>query len=68
MKKLFIDMILNLIGLALMALLIYLLWNGILVNLFGIPPIDYLQAAGIRILVRCLTASTGGFDTNDNQG
>ena len=37
---------------------VMLLWNALLPQLFGLPPINYLQAAGLLLLARLLF---GGF-------
>ncbi len=47
-----------LIFIALGSLIIMLLWNSLLPDIFGIKQIDYLQAAGLLILSKILF---GGF-------
>ncbi len=57
--------------LALFALLTYavmLLWNNIVVDLFGLKSLSYFQALGLLILVRILTGNIGpkGFNNRSN--
>jgi len=43
-----------LLGLALAATLVMLLWNALLPDLTGLPSVGWLQAAGLTLLARLL--------------
>lgn len=49
----------KLVGLAIMGFLVMLLWNNILVSLFGLKMISYLQSLGLLVLARILTGNFG---------
>lgn len=49
----------KLVGLAIMGFLVMLLWNNILVSLFGLKVISYLQSLGLLVLARILTGNFG---------
>lgn len=66
MKELLINIALNLAGYAIASLLIYLVWNAIMPELFAFPTITYLQAAGFRLIAKCLTIATGDTNLNEN--
>ncbi|MDR3302352.1 MAG: hypothetical protein LBT01_07485 [Spirochaetaceae bacterium] len=42
------------------AALVMVLWNGLLPELFGLPPLNYWQALGILALCRILFSGIGG--------
>lgn len=48
-----------LLGLAIMAFLVMLLWNNIMVSIFGLKIISYLQSLGLLVLARLLTGNFG---------
>jgi hypothetical protein len=48
------------IGLALLSWVVMLLWNALLPGLLHVPPLRYLQAAGILILSRILFGGLRG--------
>ena len=43
-----------LIGILLTVLLVMLLWNWVMVDIFGLPVINYLQALGLWVLPKLL--------------
>ena len=43
---------------------VMLLWNNLLPQIFGLPQINYLQAAGLLILARILFGGIGGIIQN----
>jgi hypothetical protein len=47
------------VGLAIMGVVIMLLWNNIVVTLFGLKMISYFQSLGLLVLVRMLTGNFG---------
>jgi hypothetical protein len=49
----------KLVGLAVMGFLVMLLWNNIVVSLFGLKMISYLQSLGLLVLARLLTGNFG---------
>lgn len=54
-----------LLGLAFFSLLVMLLWNALIPSIFGLPTINFLQAAGLLILSRLLF---GGFPGGRRHG
>ena len=55
----FLGILLFIAAVALFGLVVMFLWNGLLPEIFGLPAINYWQAAGLLILVRILF---GGID------
>jgi hypothetical protein len=49
----------KLVGLAIMGFFVMLLWNNIVVTLFGLNMISYLQSLGLLVLTRILTGNFG---------
>lgn len=49
MTKLLYSLIVNTLALALRGLFVMLLWNWVIVGLFGTPAISYLLAVGVGI-------------------
>lgn len=47
------------VGLAIMGFVVMLLWNNIVVSLFGLKVISYMQSMGLLILARILTGNFG---------
>jgi hypothetical protein len=45
---------------AVFGLAVMLLWNALMPLIFGIPPLGYLQAAGLLVLARLLFGGVGG--------
>ena len=53
-------MLAMLVTCAVFAVAVMLLWNALLPEIFALPQISYLQAAGLLILVRLLFGGIGG--------
>jgi len=47
------------VGLAIMGFVVMLLWNNVVVSLFGLKVISYMQSMGLLILARILTGNFG---------
>ena len=47
---------------------VMLLWNALLPQIFGLPQISYLQAAGLLLLARILFGGLGGGFQNHGEG
>ena len=45
---------------AVFSVAVMLLWNALLPQIFGLPQLNYLQAAGLLILARILFGGIGG--------
>jgi hypothetical protein len=52
-------MFLSLFAIAVLALLVYLLWNLIVPDVTGFKPIKYLEALGLMVLTRLLFGGLG---------
>ena len=48
------------VTLAVFGAVVMLLWNALMPRIFGLPELDYLQAAGLLILGRILFGGMGG--------
>ena len=49
-----------LLMIAVFGAVVMLLWNALMPQLFGLPALNYLQAAGILLLIRILFGGLGG--------
>ena len=56
----FAGTIIMLAMIAVFGALVMLLWNALMPSLFGLPALNYWQAAGILLLVRILFGGLGG--------